>query len=147
MLLLWSVLSFLFLFWIVHRCNLNLIYFQRFLFDIQCLIFFCNFLLPCFKNRSLRRKVYWGLIIILIHLRNVEGNKFSGRVSLILNERSFIKIIGTIRNLIFSCNVVFRFHLLNILRECHSFFKVSFGISFKIIVHFTIIKYIQWVKY
>jgi hypothetical protein len=115
-LLIESGLGFFLVLGIVHGGHLNLSLFAGFFFADHNLFNTKGILLPTIKHGGLGSKINRRLIIILIHLRYVEGNEFGGRASMMLEQACIIEVIGGVRNLVLCGLKGFRLHLLHVLR-------------------------------
>lgn len=115
-LLIESRLGFFLVLGIVHGGHLNLSLFARFFFPNHNLFTTKSLLLSTMKHGRFGSKINRRLIIILIHLRYVEGNEFSGRASMMLEQACIIEVIGGVRNLVLCGLKGFRLHLLHVLR-------------------------------
>ncbi len=101
---------------IVHGGHLNLSLFAGFFFPDDNLFTTKGLLLSTMKHGGLGSKINRRLIIILVHLRYVEGNEFGGRASMMLEQACIIEVIGGVRNFVLCGLKGFRLHLLHVLR-------------------------------
>ena len=134
-----SCLCYLFFLRIVHRCDMNLVSFGWLIQKIGGMAFAYNILILRLISRCFGGKVNRGLIIVFVHLRNIEGDYFSWRASFLLNEACLVEIFGSFWQIIFIYLVNLWAHLVHVLRKGHSLFEACFYISFKIIIHFNLI--------
>lgn len=115
-LLIESRFGFFLVFGIVHGGHLNLSLFAGFFFPNHNFFATKGLFLHAMKHGCLGSKINRRLIIILIHLRYVEGNEFGGRASMMLEQACVIEVIGGVRNLVLFGLKVVRLHLLHVLR-------------------------------
>ncbi len=101
---------------IVHGGHLNLSFFAGFFFPDHNVFATKGLFLHAMKHGGLGSKINRRLIIILIHLRYVEGNEFSGRASMMLEQTGIIEVVGRVRNFVLCGLKAFRLHLLHVLR-------------------------------
>jgi hypothetical protein len=101
--------------WVVHGCYLNrglvelLFAWAPRTFCIQRL------LVTYIKTRCFWCKIYWGLVIVLIHLWNVERNQLCRWTALIVNKAGVIQILSCLRHLPFGNLVIIWLHFLHVL--------------------------------
>lgn len=95
------------------------------------------------KTWCFRCEINRWLVIVLVHFRNVERNQLCGWTTLILYETGLVQILTWLRHLPLRYLVLVWLHLLHVLWKRHTLFEVNSCISFKIIVHIMLIKYIR----
>ncbi len=106
---------FFLIFGVVHGGHLKLVFFHCFLLKSSRLLFAQRLLLEAGKHGCFGCKIDRRLIIILIHLRNVEGDEFGRGASLVLDKTCIVQILSGLGYLVLGSLLVFGLHLLHVL--------------------------------